>query len=382
MILRFRPYLPVFLLHRCGKTFLHGAMRRLRIFFLAGAMLYPAVRTSAQPLMDGETWFAAENHVAIVGGASAERMQHFGYFEALLTAQYPDSALTFRNLAWSGDEVTLRPRPLNFGSMEVHLAHQKPDVVLMFFGTNESFAGPGKPGAYRAGAGGFEARSTPSTMIHGGLDDFREALYALVADVRAQRFNGVAPPRVMLISPAAQEEVPGVDVDVGQRNRDLASYAAAMKEVAGELSVGFIDLFAPTRAIMEASDRRLTFNGIHFNAYGNLVMAGLLLRGFGIADMSDAALAEASAGALETMPEDSDFDRLRAMVVAKNKQFFYRYRPVNGEYVYGRRRRPFGVENFPSEMAALDAIVAREEEQIHAFSRNVRPRIFPPAEGR
>ncbi len=308
--------------------------------------------------MDGETWFAEGNHIVIVGSASAERMQRFGYFEALLTAQYPDSALTFRNLAWSGDEVTLRPRPLNFGSLEVNLAHQQPDVVLMFFGTNESFAGPA------------------------GLDDYRETLYDLAAKVRAQRFNAVAPPRVMLISPTAQEEAPGVAADIAQRNRDLALYVAAMREVAEELSVGFTDMFTPTRAIMEASDRPLTFNGMHFNAYGNLVMAGLLLRGFGVADLSDVALTEASASTLETLPDDSDFERLRSMIIYKNKQFFYRHRPVNGEYVYGRRRRPFGVVNFPSEMDALDAIVAREEGQIHAFARNVRPRIFPPAEGR
>lgn len=327
------------------------------VFGLAGAFLSPAP-LFAQPLMDGETWFARGDHIVMVGGASAERMQHFGYFEALLTAQYPDSALTFRNLAWSGDEVTLRPRPLNFGSLEVHLAHQQPDVVLMFFGVNESFAGPE------------------------GLDAYRDALRGLVVDIRSQRFNAVAPPRVMLVSPAAQEETPGVAVDIAQRNRDLASYAAAMQEVAEELSVGFTDLFTPTLAVMEASDRPLTFNGIHFNAYGNLVMAGLLLRGFGASDLSDAALAEASARTLETLPEDSDFERLRSMILYKNEQFFYRYRPVNGEYVYGRRRRPFGVVNFPSEMDTLDAIIAREEGRINAFARNVRPRIFPPAEGR
>ena len=334
-------------------------MHCLEIFVLAGAVLYPAARASAQPLMDGETWFAADNHVVIVGGASAERMQRFGYFEALLTAQYPDSALTFRNLAWSGDEVTLRPRPLNFGSLEVHLAHQQPDVVLMFFGANESFAGPE------------------------GLDAYRDALRDLVVDIRSQRFNAVAPPRVMLVSPAAQEEAPGVAVDIEQRNRDLALYTGAMQEVAEELEVGFMDLFASTSAIMRESDRPLTFNGMHFNAYGHLVMAGLLLRGFGIAEVSDAELREASATAIETTPDDSGFERLRAMIAYKNKQFFYKYRPVNGEYVYGRRRRPFGVVNFPSEMDTLDAIVAREEGRIHAFAGTVvHPEIFPPAEGR
>ena len=136
--------------------------------------------------------------------------------------------------------------------------------------------------------------------------------------------------------------------------------------------MGFMDLFASTSAIMQESGSSLTFHGMHFNAYGHLVMAGLLLRGFGIAEVSDTELREASATAIETTPDDSGFERLRAMIAYKNKQFFYKYRPVNGAYVYGRRRRPFGVVNFPSEMDTLDAIVVREEGRIHAFARNRR----------
>ena len=42
-----------------------------------------------------------------VGDTLAERMQMFGYLETLLHARYPDLGLTFRDLGWSADELTL-----------------------------------------------------------------------------------------------------------------------------------------------------------------------------------------------------------------------------------------------------------------------------------
>ncbi len=43
-------------------------------------------------------------------------------------------------------------------------------------------------------------------------------------------------------------------------------------------------------------------------------------------------------------------ERLRQTILEKEKQFFYRRRAVNGEYIFGRRKGPFGVINFPEEM--------------------------------
>jgi len=45
------------------------------------------------------------DHVCIVGGTMAERMQHFGWLETLIQAKFPEQELVFRNLAYSGDEV-------------------------------------------------------------------------------------------------------------------------------------------------------------------------------------------------------------------------------------------------------------------------------------
>ena len=72
-------------------------------------------------------------------------------------------------------------------------------------------------------------------------------------------------------------------------------------------------------------------------------------------------LAKAIARSLGWLPENSSLVHaptaeqrtLAEAVRRKNELFFYRWRAVNGEYIYGRRKEPFGVVNFPAEMAAL-----------------------------
>ncbi len=65
---------------------------------------------------------------------------------ARFEAQHP----VVRTLAWPGDEITVQPRPENYGDMHGQLAEVKADVVLAGYGFNESFAGA-------AGVAKFEA---------------------------------------------------------------------------------------------------------------------------------------------------------------------------------------------------------------------------------
>src|SRR5204863_1786305 len=50
-------------------------------------------------------------------------------------------------------------------------------------------------------------------------------------------------------------------------------------------------------------------------------------------------------------------------------QFFLRWRAVNGEYIYGRRKEPFGVVNFPGEMKEREKIVSILDAKIHEQAR-------------
>ncbi len=272
--------------------------------------------------------FQKGDRIVLIGNTLAERMQHFGHFETRLQLSHPGLGLTLRNMGWSADEVDLMPRPLAFGTLEEHLADKKASVILMFFGTNESFKGKA------------------------GLMDFSEALGALVDRLEGKNFDGRAPVRLALISPTAHEKLPPPFPDPKQRNEMLEMYTQAMQQLARERGLFFVDLFHPTLNLMaEHPEIRFTINGMHFIDEGYRIVGDLLASRFD----SDS-----------TISTSASADALRDLVVEKNKQFFLRWRPINGEYVYGRRKEPFGVISYPPEMAELDRIIADLEQKIHA----------------
>src|SRR5947208_17110806 len=66
------------------------------------------------------------DHVCIIGNTLAERMQYFGWLETRLVSRFPEHDLAFRNLAYSGDEITLRLRSMAFGTPDEWLAGSSP----------------------------------------------------------------------------------------------------------------------------------------------------------------------------------------------------------------------------------------------------------------
>src|SRR5262245_44677326 len=87
--------------------------------------------------------------VVLLGSTLIEREQRYGYWEAALTARYPDRNVTFRNLGWSGDTVwgdarvafDLNTPGIGLKRMVELTLAEKPTVILICYGTNESFAG-------------------------------------------------------------------------------------------------------------------------------------------------------------------------------------------------------------------------------------------------
>jgi hypothetical protein len=51
--------------------------------------------------------------------------------------------------------------------------------------------------------------------------------------------------------------------DGSENNARLALYTSAISQVAVEKNVSFVDLFAASQALYQASDAPLTLNGIH-----------------------------------------------------------------------------------------------------------------------
>ena len=183
-----------------------------------------------------------KDHISIIGGTLADRMQHDGWLETYFYNRFPQHDLVFRNLGFGGDELKTRLRSANFGTPDQWLTKTKTDVVFAFFGYNESFAGA-------AGVAGFKR----------DLDDF-------IKKTTSKKYNGQSAARLVLFSPIAHENLHDPNLPDGTaNNKRLETYTAAMAEVARANNVPFVDLFHATRDLYAKSTRPLTINGIHLN---------------------------------------------------------------------------------------------------------------------
>src|SRR5262245_17438072 len=87
------------------------------------------------------------DRVVLIGNTLIEREQRYGYWEAALTSAWPERNVTFRNLGWSGDTVWGEARAGfgttadGFKALIDHVKAEKPTVLIVGYGTNESFAG-------------------------------------------------------------------------------------------------------------------------------------------------------------------------------------------------------------------------------------------------
>ena len=364
---------------------------------------------------------AKGDRIVFVGNTFAERLHRSSHFETILAARFAEYDLTFRNMGWSADTLTLQPRPLNFGDISVHLANARADVIFACFGMNESFEGPQ------------------------GLAKFEQDWHDWLNKHLGQRYNGKTSPRIILVSPIAHEAIEGL-ADPRQHNENLKAYTAVMKRVAEQRRLPFVDLFTPTYAVMYETDtngaprRKLTINGIHLNDYGNWLVAQIMLQqlvpdnkpwrmgvdGTGRDSMKIVAKdfprltplppgVKPQEAVLDYVPVlavknlkpgkytlmaqdqtvlsathkawekgvhllDTPFSQQAAgmykVIDAKNEQFFYRWRAVNGEYIYGRRKAPFGIINFPKEMEYLDNMILGMDREIWSLSKLPRDQHF------
>lgn len=264
------------------------------------------------------------SNIVFIGNTFADRLQNNNYFEAMLYKSFPDRNLKVRNLAWSADEINLRPRPLNFGTLDEHLHQQKADVVFAFFGLNEAFKGPDS------------------------LESFKKGLHGFLSHLTDQQYNGRNSPQIILVSPIAHEDLGGFLPDPEEHNRNLELYTREMCNVASSLNIPFIDLYEPTGKLMDSSDS-LTSNGIHLTDKGYLAVSELM--------------AKALDFPVSSWDDDSSL-LLKEAIAKKNQHFFYRFKAQNGEYIYGRRKDWAGGEVLDGESGIIDHMVQRLDSVI------------------
>jgi putative heme-binding domain-containing protein len=258
------------------------------------------------------------DHIAFIGNTLFERAQLFGQIETLLHQRFPKHELVVRNLSWAADEIDLAPRPANFADTEQHLLHEKIDVILAAYGFNESFAG------------------------EAGLEAFRRRLTHFVAHLKPKAYSGEAAPRIVLISPIANENIPGVAA-ADLNNDRIQRYAAVMHEVAAEQKVGYVDVFEATHEALRSPGSDLTVNGVHLTEEGYQIFAEALYRGlFG-----------------EDPPEINE--ALRQAVIDKDRQFLRRFRPLNTFYYTGGRNDAYGYLDFLPAMRNFELMTANRD---------------------
>ncbi|HSU50781.1 MAG TPA: PVC-type heme-binding CxxCH protein, partial [Segetibacter sp.] len=291
-------------------------------------------------------------HIILVGNNLGSRMMNYGHFETELQLRYPDSMLYIRNMCDGGNTPGFRPhsgRPSpwafpgaekfqtelarnsdsqgDYETPDQWTARHQADIIIAFFGFNESFQGKD------------------------GLENYKAELDAFIKHSLSQKYNGVSAPQMAIVSPIAFEDLSKkYDLPDGkQENINLAMYTAAMKEIAAKNKVVFVDAFSPTKQWFDTAHKPFTIDGSQLTDGGYAKFATLLTDGvFGKSPVK----AEANRAAVH------------AAVKEKNWMWHNDLKIPNGVHVYGRRFKPFGPDNYPAEVEKIRQMTAIRDTAI------------------
>ncbi|SDE96638.1 putative membrane-bound dehydrogenase domain-containing protein [Dyadobacter soli] len=290
-------------------------------------------------------------HISLIGNNLGSRMMNYDNFETELYMRYPDDNLVIRNMCDGGDTPGFRPHAsrntpwafpgaekfqtelANPSQSEGHLetpdqwlTRLKTDVIVSFFGYNESFEGKA------------------------GLANYKAELDAFIKWTLQQKYNGTSAPQLVIVSPIAFEDLSAkYDLPNGKKeNENLLLYTKAMKEVADQNKVLFVDAFAPSQKWYAETKEDLTIDGSQLNAEGYKKLGVLLV---------DKIFGKASAKA-------KDRELVHAAVTEKNWMWHNDFKIPNGVHVYGRRYNPFGPDNYPAEIEKIRQLTDIRDQAI------------------
>lgn len=292
-----------------------------------------------------------EDRIVLIGNNLCSRMMNFGHFETELQLRFPDSSLFIRNMCDGGNTPGFRPHsgrkspwafpgaeafqtelanPTNsqghFETPDEWLTRLKADIILAFFGYNESFQG------------------------EEGLENYKAELTAFIQHTIQQQYNGNAAPQLVLVSPIAFQNLSGkYDLPNGEiENANLELYSIAMEAVATENNIPFVNAFAPSKKWFE-SDKELTIDGAQLNDAGYEKFSRLIV---------DQIFGGNS--------KKAEKHRITVKDAVLEKNWFWHndYKIPNGVHVFGRRYNPFGPDNYPAELAKIREMTAIRDSAI------------------
>lgn len=291
-------------------------------------------------------------HIIMVGNNLGARMMDYGYFETEIHLRYPDSLLYIRNMCDAGNTPGFRPHsgrpspwafpgaekfqtelatsPNSQGFYETPdewITRHKADIIIAFFGYNESFQG------------------------QEGLENYKAELDAFIKHTLNQKYNGVSAPQLVIVSPIAFEDLSRkFDLPDGKKeNANLKLYTDAMKEIADQNKVPFVDTYTPSKNWFESVNTPLTIDGSQLTDAGYAKFSTLL---------ADEIFGKT------TIKSQANRELVHKAVLEKNWMWFKDIKIPNGVHVYGRRYDPFGPDNYPAELKKIREMTAIRDEAV------------------
>ncbi len=286
-------------------------------------------------------------------------MMNFGHFETELQLRNPDHQLVIRNMCDGGNTPGFRPHSgrfspwafagaekfqtelANFSGSEGHfetpdqwLTRLETDIILAFFGYNESFEGKV------------------------GLANFESELEAFVQHTFTQEYNGNSTLQLILVSPIAFQDLSAkYELPDGKtENQNLKLYTDAIKKVADKYKIPFIDVFTPTKKWFESGEA-LTTDGFQFNDLGYQRFSTLLAdKIFGY----------------QNIAAENHRQLVLDAVLEKNWHWHDDFKSPNGVHVFGRRYNPFGPDNYPDEIKKKREMIAIRDRAIWKAAKGER----------
>lgn len=300
-----------------------------------------------------------DSHIVLIGNNLGSRMLNFGHFETEMQLRYPGSLLFIRNMADGGNTPGFRPHSArnspwafpgaekfqtelaqksgsigHFPTEDEWLKQLKADVIIAFFGYNESFQGKE------------------------GLENYKNELHAFIEHTQKQKYNGTNAPRLVVVSPIAFENLSTKrDLPNGEKeNKNLAMYTQGMRAVATTDSVMFIDAFAASKKWYETEKEDLTADGFQLNDTGYQKFAKFL---------ANEVFGE------QKISMETNRQLVHNAVMEKNWFWHNDFKIPNGVHVYGRRFDPFGPANYPFEIKKIREMTAIRDTAIWNATKGI-----------
>lgn len=290
--------------------------------------------------------------IVLIGNNLGSRMMNYGYFETEMHIRYPDKKLFIRNMCDPGNTPGFRPHSSrnspwafpgadkfqnqnanpsgsigHFPTEDEWITSLGADVLIAFFGYNESFEG------------------------EQGLNNFKEELHAFIRHTQSMNYNGDTSTQLVIVSPIAFEDLSDqIDVPNGEvENHNLRMYTEAMRQITDSLHVQFIDAFSPTLQWYASAEEPMTIDGSQltdraYQRFGNLLVDEIFGRSRRVASDRQALIHKA--------------------VKEKNWMWHNDIKIPNGVHAYGRRYDPFGPDNYPYEIEKIRQMTANRDTAI------------------